>query len=304
MKNIKKYWFMIVNIVLITSLSMYVLCVGIKKARDYEIYKKPSLTTKIYTVWHVETFEGGGKSRLSYLNKIIKTIEKNNPGVLFAIQQINDSKLESLLQEQTPDIISFGYGLGRLLLPKLEALDNTFSVRDELIESGTFNNHLYAIPYIISGYALISHNDDVANFHCGETGYTKPKFIYEYLSLTPVNAESQYEAYKSFVNNKTATLLGTARDVYRINNLNNLGRTNATISPIDTYTDLIQYIGITEVNNITKEFLENVLSDNNQNSLTEYSLFSAKYNKIYNDGIYNDMENAILKARIPNVFDE
>ena len=97
-------------------------------------------------------------------------------------------------------------------------------------------------------------------------------------------------------------LLGTARDLFRINNLNNIGRANAIINPINTYTDLIQYLGIVNSNKTTQKFMSLALSDTRQNSLIDYSLFSSKYNKIYSSGIYNDMEDAIFNCVIPNVF--
>lgn len=304
MKFIKKHWFKVLNVVLAVTLSVYVLSVGIQKAKDYEIYKKPSLETKVYTVWHVETFEGGGKSRIMYLNKIAKSIEKANAGILFAVKQIAPEKLSRVLEENSADIISFGYGVGEILLPYLLPLTNTYNVREELVESGTFNNQLYALPYIMSGYAMITHNEETENFHCGENGYTNPSEIYNTLNKQPVEKESQYEAYKDFVNNKNVTLLGTARDVFRINNLNSLGRTNATISPISSYSDLVQYIGLTNSDKITNLFLSLALNDENQVSLTEYSLFSSKHNKIYVNGIYNTMEDAIFNAKIPKVFNE
>ena len=304
MKFIKKHWYKVVNIVLAVTLSVYVLCVGIKKAKDYEVYKKPSIETKVYTVWHVETFEGGGKSRIMYLNKIAKSIEKANSGILFAVKQIAPEKLTTLVKDNCADIISFGFGVGETILPFLTELDNTYEVRDNLVESGSFNNKLYALPYIMSGYALITHNEETENFHCGENSYTKPSEIYTTLNKKPVEKESQYEAYKDFVNNKHVTLLGTARDVFRVNNLNSLGRTNANILPVSNYTDLIQYIGLTKSDKITNLFLSLALNNENQSSLVEYSLFSSRLNKIYSDGIYSTMEDAIFNANIPKVFNE
>ena len=104
------------------------------------------------------------------------------------------------------------------------------------------------------------------------------------------------------VYDKKVQLLGTGRDLFRINNLNSIGRTNAMITPIDTYTDLIQYLGIVNSNKITQKFISLALSDTYQNTLVDYSLFSSKYNKIYNSGIYNDMEDAIFSCSIPRVF--
>lgn len=285
-------------------LGVYVCCFAIKKARNYEIYSEPSLNTKIYTVWHIETFEGGSKSRVDYLKSTAKTIEQQNLGTLFYIKVINPENLESELSASKPDIISFGFGVGQVLLPNLLNLNNTYNVRDELVESSMFNNKLYALPYIVSGYAEIKHTELGSTFLCGTSKYVKPQNIYSSLNLTPTNKESSYEAYKHFVYNKDAILLGSARDVYRVNNLNNIGRTNAIIKPINTYTDLLQYVGLCVNDNITNKFVELLLNKENQLSLTNYSLFSSLHNKLYNLGIYNDMENAIYNAKIAKVFNE
>ena len=302
MKFLKKHLFNLVSIILIICLSFYVIRFGIKNVIEYEIYKEPSIETRIYSVWHIETFEGGGKSRLQYVNNVAKQIEKCYPGILFVIKNVDPENLETLLSESTPDIVSFGFGVGKTILPYLCNLDKTFTVREELINSGSFNNCLYAIPYVMSGYALIFHSDTTNTLYCGENGFINPSIVYTGLNLQPQQKDSQYEAYKHFVNNKNSTLLGSARDVFRINNLNNLGRTNATISPIETYTDLIQYIALTRKDYICDLFIEKCLAKDNQISLVEYSLFSSTYNKLYSDGIYNTMENAIYKASIPNVF--
>ena len=197
---------------------------------------------------------------------------------------------------------AFGFGVGKIVLPYLTAFDKTFDVRDELIESGSFNKKLYAVPYMVSGYALFNHNMLATKFHVGSTSYTSPDKIYSNLSLLPTKTESQYEAYKNFVYDKNVQLLGTGRDLFRINNLNNIGRTNAIINPINSYTDLIQYVGVINQSKTCAMFVELMLSSQYQNTLVEYSLFSSKYNKLYNYGIYNDMENAIYSCQIPNLF--
>ena len=304
MKKLKISWIKVISIVLMCGISFYTLTFGIKRATDFEIYKKPTISTKIYNVWHIETFEGGGKARISYLNNVARKLEKENPGVLFAVKQIEPSKLENLIATQTPDIISFGYGVGKIILPHLIELDSTFDIRDELVESGTFNNKLYALAYIVSGYAFFEHGGNNENFLCGTNSYTKPENIYNDLNLTPAKQQSQYQAYQDFVNTKNTKLLGTARDVFRVENLNNIGRISASILPVKTYTDLIQYIGVSTLDENSKLFLKTALSFDYQSTLTQYSLFSSSYNKLYSLGIYNDMENAILNCKIAKVFDD
>lgn len=304
MKKFKSVWFKVLNVILVISLSVYVCIFALHKARNYEIYSEPSIETKIYTIWHIETFEGGGKARIDYLKNIAKTIEKENTGVMFIVKAIKPENLATELEVSSPDIISFGFGIGEIVLPYLTNLDSTYNVRDELVESGMFNNKVYALPYIISGYAEIKHSELSSTFMCGTNKYTKPENIYSNLNLTPTKTESQYEAYKHFVYNKDAHLLGTARDVYRVNNLNNIGRTNATIKPVNNYTDLLQFIGLTKADEITNKFISLTFNESNQTGLTEYSLFSALHNNIYNLGIYSDMENAIFTCQIAKVFNE
>lgn len=301
---IKKHCIKVLSFVLICALSFYVLMFGFKKARNFEVLKGSEKQQTIFTIWHVETFEGGGKARIDYLKTLARDIEKQDNQVLFMIKAIAPEKLSAELEVNKPDIISFGFGVGNIVLPHLINFENTFDVRDELISSGSFNKKFYAVPYIVSGYAMFNHSMQASEFHVGTTGYTAPNNIYNTLNLQPKENESQYEAYKDFVYNKKVQLLGTGRDLFRINNLNNLGRTNAMITPIDSYTDLIQYIGITNNNAITQKFVELAVNQTYQTSLVDYSLFSSKYNKLYYSGIYSDMEDAIYSCNIPSCFNE
>ena len=299
---IRKYWFKILSVILIAGIAVYVLMFGLKKARNYEILKGNEKQQTIYTIWHIETFEGGGKPRIDYLKTIARDMEKQDNQVLFMINAVAPEKLVGELEVSKPDIISFGFGVGEVVLPYLISQENTFNVRDELIESGCFNKKFYAVPYIVSGYAMFFHSMQASEFHVGTNNYTKPQNVYSALNLQPCENESQYEAYKDFVYNKSVQLLGTGRDLFRVNNLNSIGRTNAIINPIDTYTDLIQYLGIINSNKTTQKFMSLALNDNYQRTLADYSLFSSKYNKIYSSGIYNDMEDAIFSCQIPRVF--
>ena len=299
---IKKHWFRVLSVVLIAGIAVYVLMFGLKKARNYEILKGNEKQQTIYTIWHIETFEGGGKARIDYLKQIARDMEKQDNQVLFMVKAVAPEKLVAELEVSKPDIISFGFGIGEIVLPYLVHQENTFDVRDELVESGSFNKKFYAVPYIVSGYAMFNHTMQATEFHVGTNNYIKPQNIYSTLNLQPKENESQYEAYKDFVYNKNVQLLGTGRDLFRINNLNSIGRTNAMINPIDTYTDLIQYLGIINKNETTQKFLSFALSETYQNELVDYSLFSSLYNKIYHSGIYSDMEDAIMSCQIPRVF--
>lgn len=297
MKWLKVQWKLILFICLASILGLYTCMFAIKKVRNLEIYYKPNLTLKIYSVWHVETFEGGGKARISYLKQVASDIEKSNDGVLFNIQAVDANLLEFKLNGELPDIISFGFGVGKIVLPYLTNLENNYTVRDALVDSGSFANKIYALPYMVGGYAKICHNEENTTSIYGANLYTCPT---NHNMLTAYS--SQYQAYKEFVNNKNVNLIGTTRDVFRVDNLNKIGRLSASITPIDEYTDLIQYIACTNLNSISELFISNLLSSENQSTLCNYSLFSSLNTKIYTSGIYNAMETAIFKAKIPNVF--
>lgn len=302
LKN-KKFFVKLLITVLIIFILIFAPTVAFSRARNFEIYSKENITSKIYTVLHIETFEGGKKSRIDFLKSVAREIESSHAGIYFMIKSISADELESYLSESTPDLISFGFGLGKSFIQNLVPFDSTYDIRDELILSGSFNGELVALPYIVSGYALFRHNATASEFHCGQTGYTFPEKIYSTLNFPPIEAESQYDAYKDFVYDKNVVLLGTGRDVFRVDNLNKVGRANAMIEPIDTYTDLIQYLAKFTDDDITREFCSLALSDEFQRTLTDYSLYSAKYNKIYTDGIYSDMENAIMSCEIARAFE-
>lgn len=295
----KKHIFSVISIVLISALSVYVCGFALKNAKNYKIYEEQKIETKIYSVWHIETFEGGSKPRIQILKQVARTLEKENAGVLFMVSAVSPTDLEQKLENEQPDIISFGFGIGKIVLPYLCEFDSNFNVRDNLINSSTYANKIMAVPFIASGYATFSHGGEIKSRIYGKTNHTMPN-----LSGNEIAFNSQYEAYKEFVYNKKSALIGTARDVFRVSNLNNIGRLNSIITPLNDYTDLIQYCGVVNHDKLTSQFIEHLLDAKTQASLCDYSLFSVKYNKIYSSGIYSDMENAIFSATTPNVFEE
>ena len=88
--KIKKSTFLTVtNVLLIVILSAYTIFFSFKSCVDQEIFTQPKENTQIYTIWHIETFEGGSKARIDYLKMIARDLEKQNPLNLFMIKQIN-----------------------------------------------------------------------------------------------------------------------------------------------------------------------------------------------------------------------
>lgn len=288
--------------VCICVVCVYVFAFGFKKAKQFVLYNKTTANSVVYNVWHIETFEGGSAPRINYLKKIAREIERQNPAVLFHIQQIDATKLADNLEAGLPDIISFGSGVGKLVLDKLETFESDFGVRKSLLDSGKFNGKIYALAYIVSGYAMFSHGEKEESIEYGTTGFVNPQKAIDNAKLPVKNFGTPFETYKNFVYHHNHALLGSARDVFRIDNLNKIGRTNASITPVDSFTDLVQYIGRTKTDKIINLFCNKMLSQTEQNKLADYHLFSTLNTKLYTDGIYSDMENAIFNCKIQNVF--
>lgn len=302
--NAKKIIFNILNLSLVFILTAYTLIFAVKATSQFDINNSNPAENKIYTIWHIETFEGGSKSRINFLKGVARELEKLNPGILFNIQMVEAEKLEDYLAETEPDIFSFGFGVGRLILNTLTNFDDCYAVRTSLVNSGKYNEKIYALPYIVSGYALFSHGGTENCIEYGNSGYLQPEKAILNATKPLTHFGTQFETYKNFVYHHDHALIGTARDVFRISNLNKIGRTNASIIPLDNYTDLLQYIACTKKDEIINEFCKMLFSQPFQSKLTEYNLFSCLDTKLYTQGIYNDMENAIFNCQIANVFEK
>ena len=120
---------------------------------------------------------------------------------------------------------------------------------------------------------------------------------------------STYNAYTEFINKKTATLLGTTRDLIRCKNREENGALEScNYKFFNEYSDLIQYIGVNKNISKTKlqmaqEFSLFLTEDNCQRELKNYSLFSTSNNKIYSVGFLSDFENSLIKLKKSiNVF--
>jgi hypothetical protein len=257
---------------------------------------------QIYEWWHIESFEGGGANRQNYLNQLALSYEKENPTKLFMVKLIKADELADVLTQNIPDMFSFSEQVANIVLPYLTAFENEYNVKDNFIESATFNEKLMAIPFIASGYCYFSKKN-TANLDL----YTANNNLHSASPITSCEINkgqtlTSYECYTKFVNSNNIKLLGTARDLFRIKNLENLGRFTVSYEPVSTFTDLIQYIGITSSNKTLLQFVDYVMNDSNQAKLSNLSLFSTKYLKLYSDTTYSKMEECLSSCKVPNIF--
>lgn len=259
---------------------------------------------EIYELWHIESFEGGGKNRQNYLSSIAIEYEKNNPTKLFMVKNIPSDQLEDALKQNTPHLISFSEQVAKIVLPYLKEFNNEYNIQDNFLESCKHNGKLMAIPFIASGYCYFTKSTSKSNLQL----YTANNNSHNALSLVNGasinNGEtlSSYQCYTKFVNNNNIKLLGTARDLFRIKNFETLGRFSVSYEPVSTFTDLIQYIGTTTTDKNVLDFISFVMNDNNQQKLFNLSLFSTKHLNLYTEATYVEMEHCLSKCFVPNIF--
>ncbi|MBQ7798015.1 MAG: hypothetical protein IJ371_02725, partial [Clostridia bacterium] len=159
--------------------------------------------------------------------------------------------------------------------------------------------------FIASGYCYFTKINNKQDLSL----YTANNNLHNAISLTSgqINNNqtlSSYECYTKFVNSNDIKLLGTARDLFRIKNLESLGRFSVIYEPVSTFTDLIQYLGKTTNDKNISNFIDYIMNDNNQRKLVNLSLFSTKHLKLYTEPVYANMENALTSCHVPNIFNQ
>jgi len=122
------------------------------------------------------------------------------------------------------------------------------------------------------------------------------------------NKNTFYEAYVNFINNKSSVLLGTNRDVFRMENRKFAGKeTDVIYEPLLTYTDLVNYVSIIATEekkkNVCLDFIRFLLSENIQKTISSIGLYSSVLRGLYKDGIMQKIEQQISEQMIiKNLF--
>ena len=266
----------------------------------------------ILELWHIETFEGGSVSRLSFLESEAINFEKKHKGTYIVVQSMSAEQFElNIAGGKFPNMLSFGIGLGDNFIDKLIQLD-TENLRVDISTGGKFNSKNIALPYILGGYAVISTGNGCVGSGLKGTNNSLKALEENGMQVSNFydcdNLDS-YDAYDKFIKNNFDTLIGTQRDVYRCYNRQQKGlMKNLTFSFLPKYTDLVQYVSVCKSTAIEekycKEFVSQIISYQAQNKLKDYHLFSPLNNiKLYSDGIYAEFEKALQNdIKVENVF--
>lgn len=250
---------------------------SIDKVTDKDDYKC------ILSVWHVDTFQGGSNSRKQFLSNISKDFEKENKGVIVSV---NDRKIENIEDDFNrgvfPDLISFGNGL--LVEPTVNIkLNDSFFTCTE-------NGKLKSVPWCCGNYFLIKNVDfnykkrDINSLVVSKSAYNQPLLCFNEIDKTfmKIDVKESDKAFVSFYYGEYEYLLGTQRDIVKLENLNK----KYEYECISSFNDLFQYLSITSRQKdkqiYSQKFIEYLLSDKVQKKLSKLNLFSCFIKNEYN----------------------
>ena len=222
------------------------------------------------------------------------------------VRKIEADQLETALIQNTPHLISFSEQVAQIVLPYLKQFNSEYNVQTNYLESATYNTNLMAIPFIASGYCYFSKNNTPNNttIYTANNNLHNATSLVQNLKINNGQTLTSYECYTQFVNSNNIKLLGTARDLFRIKNLESLGRFNVNYEPVSSFTDLIQYLGKTINNQDIDNFINYIMSTTNQGKLVNLSLFSTTHIKLYSEPTYSQMEIALQTCVVPNIFNQ
>lgn len=293
----------------------------------------------VVELWNVETFEGGSDSRSSWLTGRAAAFEKLHEGLFVHVTNLSAQQLNQKLADGDKfDIVCFSRGVGCVVQPYLQCYTQSVGdIKENLLSSGMLDGKVFALPLYAGGYFLFArksqlpqnadlvasalsntfqrkvgkHTYNLQPLVCGFTQFNSPLTA---LAMSGGKGKalqdenlSQYDAYEKFIANKTAvTLLGTQRDLYRLTaRQKNEKIESLQCCALGAYTDLVQYLGVfsqSQNADACMDFLQFVVSQQSQQTLVNLNLFSVLEQTFYTSAVYCEMEQALLKAYVPNAF--
>ncbi len=226
----------------------------------------------VLTLWHVDTFEGGVGSRADFLSS--RAVEFSNDGVIIMVKNHTVDSLKTAFSKgEIPDMISYGAGV-EFVLPYLKSLPKIdFS-------GGEIEGKYYAYPWCVGGYYLLTKNDDnrlIDRLFISQNDYNLPFIAKENHSIEAkeIIFKKPLDAYTSFLSGKDCALLGTQRDIRRLQTRG----VEFYATPLENFSDLIQYISITAESEEryaeSLKFLKYLTAEKGQNQLEKIGMFSA-----------------------------
>ncbi len=224
-----------------------------------------TVNTVYLELWHVDTFEGGTGSRKAFLESVAKNFNLQSSVKVIVKQQTVLSCEQNFKKGIYPDLISYGNGLN---LPY-----------SQLYKLGEGHNS-YAKAWCMGGYLLISRADTQIDGVIISTQQNTLSLLAYHLSEVklPVYAQIQSDnAVYAFYQNGKKALLGTQRDLYRLQNKG----VNLQITPLCGYNDLYQYASVVSTDKnrakYAMSFIDYLLCEKVQLELHKIGMFSEIY---------------------------
>ena len=276
----KKFVIKILSLLLAISIALYGLLIAPHKiyAKDFEL---PSPTKTILNLCHLDTFEGGTGSRKQFILRIARLFERQNEGVLISVNAMTEEGY--YFKKDSYDLVSFGVGVKVTGARPIDA--------ENYYNSGVIDDKVYALPYMLGGYYIFSHTPINADKILDgavvlESKYSSP-FVAVALagySLKNYKVKAPIDAYTDFITGQSDYLIGTQRDINRI-----IARgEDFLITPLDGFSDLIQYLAITTTDakkNFYAQKFATFLAENCSSYLTTIGMYSPYKNGLYLDGL-------------------
>lgn len=219
----------------------------------------------VISVWNVDTFEGGRGSRTSFLKRVAQRAEAGQENVFYhVISYTAEGLQEAFSRGETPDILSFGVGVGQV---------------DAVPLGRTFAGSDLAVPWCRGAYYLFSLQDNFPETPPSgsvvlSSGGENLVEASAYFAGIEGKTEESLTAYLDFLGGKYDYLLGTQRDVCRFSSRG----VTVYSKLLPSYCDLYQYVSILsrEYADACLEFVALLLSEDVQATLSEIGMYPAQ----------------------------
>ncbi len=237
---------------------------------------EPFVYQGILSVWNVDTFEGGVGSRKQFLLDSGVSFEKAHSGILIMVTSHTVYSAEENFKNGVyPDLISYGVGLDVQNVTEIN-LDSAPSVCK-------IGGKAYGAIWCRGGYVIIENPNykgkDDKSLTVSKGEYTNPLVA---LALNKnqynvISVKAPLDAYVDFTAGKSKYLLGTQRDICRLQNRG----MNFNMEEITEFSDLNQFISVTALNEnkryYAEQFVYHLLSRAQQERLVKISMFSNSF---------------------------
>jgi hypothetical protein len=195
-----------------------------------------------------------------------------------------------------PDMVSYGVGIN---FPNLNEINT-----DKNFYGGMVSGKTFALPWCKGAYVLLKNSNvnkkrtNTLVVSLNDYNLSTTVLALEDLKYNEYKTCSPLEAYIGFVGGEYEYLLGTQRDVVRVNNRG----FSCEIIPLDSFCDLYQYISNCTTNvdkhDYVEKFINFLMSEKIQSSLDKISMLSEFYDVKYQIESLNQLKKIKPKSTI------